>query len=154
MLIRQLTATLALLAIACISNVACSRSEGDKTSENKAIAERALGSNKGAVALVFNEEGEVISATTRDGRALQACQICTPEMERKYGAKCEKARRASDALKEPSSPREDRPLICDKLMNTNVQAVNPISVIKHTGSQCVTYMVYNGGTAKILQYCW
>ncbi len=120
------------------------------------LAERFVKPASGAVALVFNEQGETI-AVTRDGKVLPSCQICTPELERIYGPKCIRARKASETLPPASTSTRDKaaaPLICNKLMDTNVQAVSPISVLRHTGSQCMTFFFNNGGQLQISQYCW
>lgn len=115
---------------------------------------------EGTVALVFNDKGEVV-AVTRGGRVLPSCEICTPELERVYGPKCIKARQMSDVLSGADKTPDDKehaagkpPLICNKLMNTNVQSVNPISVVNHTGSRCMTFFFNNGGKIEIAQYCW
>ena len=126
--------------------------------EGRMLAERFVKPSAGAVALVFNEQGEAI-AVTRDGKVLPPCQICTPELERIYGPKCTRARKASEALSTagastPGTAAAAPPLICNKLMDTTVQAVSPISMVRHTGSQCMTFFFNNGGKLQVSEYCW
>ena len=126
--------------------------------DGKALAERFIRptGNKGVVALVFDDNGNVI-AVTREGRTVPTCQVCTPELERKYGPRCAKARRVSDLkslLDDKPASAALPPPVCDKLANTTIEDVNPISAIKHTGSQCISFFFNANGQAQVYQYCW
>jgi hypothetical protein len=128
----------------------------------RTVADKLIRPNNGAVALIINEQGRIV-VVDREGKTLPSCQVCTPELERRYGPKCVKAKKVSElalldgrereeAIKEADA--QNAPLICDKLMSTNVQDVEPISVVRHTGSQCMSFFVNSNGQAKVWQYCW
>jgi hypothetical protein len=166
MFTQKLTAALAFCAMALVHGAAWSQQQPSAepaapvaapapSAEGKELAEKFIRPiPKGIVALVFDEKGEVI-AVTREGRTLPTCQVCTPELARKYGPRCAKARKLSD-LKSAADDRKAAaaPLICDKLVNTTIEDVSPISAIKHTGSQCISFFFNSNGQAKVYQYCW
>lgn len=163
MFTRPLTTALAFAALLCCHGIARAQPVPSAAApEGSSLAERFIRPASGAVALVFNENGDVI-AVTRDGHVLPSCQVCTPELERIYGPKCTRARKLSDfhapaASRKPVTTDDKAaaapPLICDKLMNTNVQGVTPVSAVRHTGSQCMSFFLNSDGQAKVYQYCW
>ena len=167
---HKLTAVLAFCALALAHVAASSQPVETATAQafapapasapvdGKALAERFIRptGNKGVVALVFDDNGNVI-AVTREGRTVPTCQVCTPEMERRYGPRCAKARHVSDLksmLDDKPASAALPPLVCDKLDNTTIEDVNPISAVKHTGSQCISFFFNANGQAQVYQYCW
>ncbi len=126
--------------------------------DGKAVAEKLIRPNKGAIALVFDENGQP-TVVNKEGQIVPACQICTPELEHKYGPQCAKARKVSEnpaanANSKMPAATGDGPLICNKLIGTNVQAVKPVTVLKHTGSDCMTFFFELGGVTQAFEYCW
>jgi hypothetical protein len=122
---------------------------GAQTEAGKAQTEKIIRQNDGVAAIVFNEKGQPV-VVNREGQLVPTCQICTPELERKFGPQCAKAGKASEA----TGKQGESTLICNKLNNTNVLGVEPISVLRHTGSECMTFFFNNGGQPLIYQFCW
>lgn len=145
--VKKISMLLPLLAL--WSCAAVSQPSGDNS---KALAERAIRANNGVAAIVFNEKGDPI-VVTKEGLRIPSCQVCSPELERKWGPQCAKARKVSEAPAGAVSSSEE-PLICNKLMGTNVQGIKPISVLRHTGSNCITIAFDNGGISEVFDICW
>jgi hypothetical protein len=160
---KYAAATTVLILLACQSSVWAKPSAmAAPQVDGKAIAEKIIRPNQGLTALVFNEKGEVM-VVNREGLALPACQVCSPELEASYGPKCSKARQMSVITKAMTQGKQidttvaatkKSPLICDKLMHTDVLNINPITVIKHTGSECFSFVIHSDGEPKIFQICW
>jgi hypothetical protein len=121
--------------------------------------------SRGIASLVFDEEGKV-TVMGRDGKPLPACQICTPELQKQWGPRCEKAtsapssqsmnptkQHASTAFNALPTPAA-APLICNKLQGTDVLGVTPVTVLEHTGSKCMTFLVNSAGKLFTYQVCW
>lgn len=96
--------------------------------DGKKLAETFLTPGNGIVALVFDEQGQAV-VVTRDGRVLQPCRL--------------------PGQKTPS----DAP-ICETLVDTTVQACLPITVLRHTGSQCMAFIINVDGQQFVYELCW
>jgi hypothetical protein len=154
--LSKFVVVLAALAL-CHSNSWAKEHKKRPPVDGKALAEKFIRPVNGQTALVFNEKGQVISIN-KDGAVMPSCQPCSAKLEETYGPQCKKARLASELLPLLNEGKVEEnsstPLICDKLTNTTIQTVNPITVIEHTGSQCVTFLVQGDSGPKIFQYCW
>lgn len=127
--------------------------------DGAALAERFIRPHNATAAIVFDDKGRAI-VVNKEGRVVPACQVCTPELERQYGPQCSKAAQATDATMPPKGQPRQAPTgapvapICNRLFGTTVQGVKPISVLRHTGSECMTFFFDNGGHAEAFQLCW
>ncbi len=118
--------------------------------EGRALAEKFIRPNNGTAAIVFNEKGDAI-VVNKEGQVVQPCQVCTPELERRYGPQCSKAPKTTEMS---TATDKQTPAICNKLVGTTVQGVKPISVLRHTGSECMTFFFNNDGIFTAYEYCW
>ncbi len=147
---RAATALGALLLCSCaLSQPAPVVRPAPAGEDSKVLADKLIRPNNGAVAIVLDEKGQAI-VVNKEGRLIQPCQVCTPELERRYGPQCTKARQSSDK----AGANSGTPQICSKLIGTNVQGIKPISVLRHTGSQCMTIFFDNDGSSLAFEYCW
>lgn len=119
--------------------------------DSKAMAEKIIRPSGGVAAIVFDEKGDPTALVTKEGLTVPACRACTPELEQRYGPQCAKAPRASDP---DAAAKATTPLICNKLTNTTVRAVKPVSVLRHTGSECMSFFFDLNGEGLVYQYCW
>lgn len=72
--------------------------------------------------LVSFFDGENVIFFDKLGNQLKPCQLCTVELEKRYGANCQKA--------------DERSNICKGLTSTTIRDVVNVSFIKSTGSEC------------------
>jgi hypothetical protein len=91
-------------------------------------------------AIVFGNKGE-ITVVDKEGQPVPSCQLCTVEMEKIYGPRCEKASKLADLAQNKTPKPQSTAPICEKLLNTTVRNVNPMTMIEHTGSHCFTIIV-------------
>lgn len=96
--------------------------------DGKVLAETFVTPGKGVVGVVLDEAGRPV-VVTHDGRVLQACRL--------------------PGDKSPSDLPE-----CKTLVDTTVQAVLPITVLRHTGSQCMAFIMSIDGQQVVFEYCW
>ncbi len=147
---RVIAALGALLLCSCaLSQPAPTTPRPAPVTDGKTVAEKIIRPNNGALAIVLDEKGQAI-VVNKNGQAIQPCQVCTPDLERRYGPQCAKAQQLSE---KPGSALAT-PQICTKLMGTNVQGVKPITVLRHTGSQCMTIFLDSDGSSLAFEYCW
>ena len=148
--VSRITAALgALLLCSCALSQPVSTTRPTPATDGKRMAEKIIRPNNGAVAIVLDEKGQA-TVVDKEGQVVQPCQICTPELERRYGPQCAKAKQ----LNEKTEAASTTPQICTKLMGTNVQGVKPISVLRHTGSECMTIFLDSDGSLLAFEYCW
>lgn len=153
---RKIFLTMASLLLCSCAVMSQPAPEPVPTSDGKAMAERFVRPSNGMAAIVFNEKGQPI-VVTREGKVVPPCQICSPELEKRYGPKCAKARQIETSSSEGKTSTQadpSAPLICTKLMNTNVTDVKPISAIRHTGSDCMTVFFNADGQSLSFEFCW
>ncbi len=137
----------ALAALVCHSPVWAKEKTKKPSIDAPLIAEKIIKPHNGKTALVFDDKGK-LTLVNNQGQVIPKCTICSEELEKKWGEKCKDAPKQSD--KRP----KDGPLICDKLMHTDIKAVTPITVLKHTGSECLSYLLPDtGGEVQAFTDC-
>jgi hypothetical protein len=125
-------AAILLTGITCLVSVSCA------TAQNKPAADTEF-AKTGRV--LFELDWDTLDLKIVKPEGVQSCQLCTAEIERKYGS-CDKA-------------HENGINVCYGLVNATVQGLSTITVIRsRRNPECITISrQIIGGEERITQFC-
>ncbi|HEX5127645.1 MAG TPA: hypothetical protein VFW00_12945 [Rhodocyclaceae bacterium] len=113
---------------------------------------RVIAADKGiAAALIFGKDGK-ITGLGGNGKPLEQCQLCTPELEAKFGKNCLGASKPEHA-KEVAALK---PKLCDGAgaQQATLKGIGTVTAIHHSGTDCYTFYVCDGTGCYEYQYCY
>lgn len=123
---------LSLLCVLCLSYLAgCEAHQAHRPALNEQdLVDRFItpAGEKAVAGVVFNKEGNAI-AVTADGKVVPPCTLPKPD----------------------EKPSETT---CHGMSNTDIYNVSQVTVLRHKGSNCMTFITIVGGYASSETYCW
>jgi len=107
------------------------------------LAKRFVEPGRAAGAIVINKQGEIVVVDEK-GNVVSPCRLCGE------GSNDPACREAGDAAKS-QSPREP---ICNGIVGTTLRSVQPISIVRHKGSECMLISAQGHSDFYTFQICW
>jgi hypothetical protein len=108
------------------------------------LAKRFVAPGRAAGAIVINKQGEII-VVDEFGKVVEPCRLCG---EGSTDPACRET--AGDAAQR-KSPREP---ICNGIVGTTLRSVQPISIVRHKGSECMLVSAQGHSDFYTYQICW